>query len=458
MDQTFQIRDFLQIFKKRIKFIITVPLLFALLAVIVNSFIIKPVYEARSDLLVNNTVPMTEETLTALDIETNLRLIETYHFIIQSDRIIDLVVEELDEPFTNNELQKKLRVETNDNSQIISLYVKENDLDTAVEIANLFATKSKEEISQLMNLENVNILTEAKVEKHKTPISPKLFFNTVISFIIGFLFACTYAFLSAYFNTKISSKEDIEKYLGLSFLGEVGIISKNRKNRLNSNKKEDLHSILTSRKGPMSTPVLEAYRSIRTNLQFQLMDKSLKTILVTSTSKNEGKTITCSNLAMMMAIDNKKTVVIDADLRKEKMGMSNGQIGLTHYLAGNRSVQDILLDTFTPNLQSITCGPIPPNPAELLSSERMDQLLQELKEHFDRIIIDSPPLFFSDAAILATKVDGCLLVVQSDTTKVTHIQQGLGQLTNVNATILGAIINKKKERKNDINYYHYGTR
>ncbi|MFD1360707.1 polysaccharide biosynthesis tyrosine autokinase [Lentibacillus salinarum] len=465
MEQSFQIKEFLMIFKKRMIFIIVVSLSFTLAGALISYYLVTPVYESRSDLLVNHTATTEDEPLSSTDIEMNLRLIETYQLIIKSKRIRDIVAAELNQTYTSNDLKRKLRVETNADSQIISLYIEDNDPEMAAEIANTFASIFQAEVTALMNMNNVNVLTKAEPADLNDPIRPKPIIYTIVSFLIGIMYSCTHVFLSAYFNTKLSSRTDVEKYLQVPLLGSVGIFSKGFSHQKEHNKQKGTANYLhlISRTTPSTTPAFEAYRTIRTNIQFQRSIRSMQSLLITSSEKGDGKTVTGINLAIVMAIDNKKTVVIDADLRKAEdhrfPGSDNSQYGLTNYLAGYAEADNILSDTSFPNLTAISSGPIPPNPAELLSSERMDQLLEQLRSQFDMIIIDSTPMFFSDPSILATKVDGCVLIVNAGVTKVNHAQQSLEQLKNVDARISGAVLNKKKDKKKHLaNYYAYVKR
>lgn len=453
MEQSFQIKEIILILKKKLKSFIFIPLSIALATYLLSSFIISPVYESRSDLLVSNSA--SENMLSATDIETNLRLIKTYQFILESKRIRDRVVEEIDNIYTSNELAKMLRIETNNDSQVISLYVVDSDPDMAATIVNLFAQILQEEVSDLMNISNITILTEASVGEDYEQIHPKPILYTIISYLIGFVLIVLYLLISEYFNLRINSKYGVENYLKLPVIGVVGILSVHKKAK-GSRKINDQYFI--SRTTPLLSPELEGYRTIRTNIQFQSVDNPIKSILVTSSVTGEGKTVTSFNLAVVMAMDNKKTVVIDADLRKvvKKELLEDedfNQIGLTSYLLGEVMIDDIVSETLIPNLMVINTGPTPSNPAELLSSQRMSRLIQKLKARYDFVIIDSPSLTFSDPTIMATKVDGCIFVVHSGVTKVNVAEQALELLKNVNAPIIGAVLNKDL-----IKVERYGTK
>lgn len=455
MESTFDMNDFFHLLRKKLFYLILVPIACAGIGLYISYYVVTPVYEARVDLLVNNTVPTGDDQLTAMDIETNLRLIESYQFIIQSDYVLDKVVGDTaaKKDMTSEELKNNLRIETNNNSQIISLYVRDGNVEHAVSTVNTIAETVKSEIHALMKMENIQILAMATEDKYKVSIVPKPIIYTAISFFIGILVTLIHLFITAYFQMRIGSKEDIDKYIKIPLLGKVSKI-RSVSDKGKAPGRLGLQDDLITNLIPMAPEVMESFRTIRTNIQFQSKVSNLQTILLTSASKNEGKSVTSKYLAMMMAYDQKKTVIIDADFRKEEPGKSRAAFGLSTYLAGDGIFEDIVMATATDNLNMIPAGPSPPMPTELLSSRRMDELLQELKKQFDFIIIDSPPLFLADAPILATKTDGCILVIQADKTKVNHIRSAIEQLKQVNAAILGTVLNQTKVPKRAITEYN----
>lgn len=454
MDGSFQVQDLIYNLIRRIKFLMIVPLLFAGAGLLISIYLITPIYQAQSDLLVNQT-KADNAYPTANDVEMNLRLIETYQFILKSPRIRELVLASLDESYNLETLEESLSVKTNEDSQIISLFVEDPDPVMASKIVNLYAVTFQKEISGLMHMNNVAILTEAKTVNHPDPIVPKPILYTLLSFLVGCVFAVIYLLISVYFNAKVHTKNDVENNLDIPLLGTIGRVSKKKKHHKGKGIEANFNYFISNVKSNKAG--FEAYRTLRTNIQFQKATKKLQSILITSTEKNEGKSLSSSNLAIVMAMDNKRTIYIDADLRNTS-GIDEGtESGLTNYLAGYKGMDEIVLQTSMPNLSIIKSGPIPPNPTELLSSSRMDTLLAELESMFDMIIIDSPPMLFSDAAILATKVDGCLFISNAGRTKTRHARQAIDQLHNVNAMIIGAVLNNKKEKKKVANYYNYGN-
>jgi capsular exopolysaccharide synthesis family protein len=205
----------------------------------------------------------------------------------------------------------------------------------------------------------------------------------------------------------------------------------------------------------------EAYRHLRTSLLFSSAGKPPATILVTSSQPSEGKTTTAINTAITLAQGGAEVVLIDCDLRRPRLhshfNMENTH-GLTNYLSGEKDT-DNLLKTFPnlPNLKIITSGPIPPNPAELLSSNEMKHLLQFLSGNFKHVVVDSPPaISFTDAAILSTIVDGVVLVAMSGKSSIHLMRRFKQRLGNIGARIYGVVLNGIKPNSVEYGYYGYG--
>lgn len=217
------------------------------------------------------------------------------------------------------------------------------------------------------------------------------------------------------------------------------------------------HVILT-RDDPKS-PVAEAFRTLRTNLQFAGLDEPLRKLLVTSAGPGEGKTTTAANLAVAVAQSGSRVFLIGADLRRPTVhqffGIPN-DIGVTNVLTGVVPWQEALRPTDVDGLYILPSGPVPPNPAELLASERMRSLLDELAEHTDLLILDAPPVIaVTDAGVLSRLVDGTLLVVSVGLTPREIAKAAKEQLERVGARILGIVVNRLNEQSGYYYYYYH---
>lgn len=210
------------------------------------------------------------------------------------------------------------------------------------------------------------------------------------------------------------------------------------------------------------SPISESYRSLRTNIDFSSIDEKLQVIMVSSAGPGEGKSTTITNLAITFAQSERKVILIDADLRKptahHTFSISN-RFGLSTVLSQQSTLSDAIQNTHVPGMDVMTSGFIPPNPAEMLNSKRMTALIQELREKYDIVLIDTPPLLaVTDAQIVATKSDGVILVVDQGRVKRDIAKKAVHNLKTVNARILGVVLNNVKRRaKEEAYYYYYGT-
>jgi len=230
---------------------------------------------------------------------------------------------------------------------------------------------------------------------------------------------------------------------------------KRKKQTTTTNKMRHLIAKLNPR-----SPISEQYRAIRTNLQFSAIDEAIKTIVITSPGPSAGKSLTAANLAVVYAQQGMKTLLIDADLRKPTVHYTfrlDNLRGLSSVLIGESSFEDAVEESDVDNLQVLSCGPVPPNPAELLASKRMKDLIDYAGEHYDFVIIDMPPvLAVTDAKIVSQYVNGTLFVVRSGFTEKDELEKAYEIINDGKARILGAVLNDVDKADNS-HYYYYGT-
>ncbi|MET0754460.1 MAG: polysaccharide biosynthesis tyrosine autokinase [Pyrinomonadaceae bacterium] len=311
--------------------------------------------------------------------------------------------------------------------------------------------------------DNIKVATTAITPV--APIGPKRERNIFIAFLISLAAGIGLAFLLDYLDDSVKTSDDIGRHLGLPTLALIPHQAGAAKNKLG------LITAKANGNGGNSTALIaledtrsamaEAYRHLRTSLLFSSAGKPPQTILVTSSQPAEGKTTTAINTAITLAQSGADVVIIDCDLRRPRLhnhfGFGNST-GLTNYLSGEKNPEN-LLKTFPnlPKLKVITSGPIPPNPAELLSSNEMKNLLQFLKSNYKHVIIDSPPaISFTDAAILSTQVDGVVLVAMAGKSSIHLIRRFKHRLSNIGARIYGVVLNGIKASSVEYGYYGYG--
>ncbi len=206
------------------------------------------------------------------------------------------------------------------------------------------------------------------------------------------------------------------------------------------------------------SPIAEAYRTLRTNIQFAKIDGQLKSIMFTSAGPAEGKSTTAANTAVALAQTGRKVIIVDCDLRKPVLHriFKLKNRGLTNILVENLAVDDLIQDTEVENLRILPSGPIPPNPSELLGSNKMQEIINDLVSQADYLILDAPPtVAVTDACVLASKVDGILLVVGANTVRPEMAQKAKALLVKAQGQLLGVVLNRVEIEEEHVYYYYY---
>lgn len=324
-------------------------------------------------------------------------------------------------------------------TQIQGLQSKLNSLQA--NYAALLANSSKGAINTLTVIEPAAL--------PDTPIGPNSLYTILLAAAIGFILAAGAAYLLEYLDDTLKNPDDVFKELQLTTLGAVPDIGEVQAAPA---------ALVTLKDG--QSPGKEAYRVLRTNLQFAAVDKPLKQLMITSPGPSEGKSMTTANLGIALAQAGEQVIIIDADLhrpRQHRLFKLANNVGLTTALLDPHSQPEALLqETTQPGLRVLVSGPLPPNPAELLGSGRMHQLLEKLQSQADVLVLDSPPTtILADAAILSTQIDGVLLVLKSGVTRREIARRAVGALTHVNARIVGVLLNHMPTRGGGYYYYYY---
>ncbi len=311
------------------------------------------------------------------------------------------------------------------------------------EIYNMLLKRYKEaQISEAVVSDQAYILDPAIM-----PASP-LYSDRNKKMAMGGILAIGLAFglviMLEFFDKRIRSHSDVKRYLKLPIIGTIPKVKFDEYELQDSEKAKSISSqIVTHDYSP--TPVGEAYRSLRTNLLFNKDFGNVKSMIIGSVSPGEGKSFTATNLAITMAQQKSKTLLIDADLRRGVLHNTFNvpkKPGLTNYLTGMASLDEVLNETYVPNLNLITCGSMIPNPSELIGSQNMAKFLDGLKKRYDFIIFDTPPLFAaSDAVILGSLVDGVGILVRSNVTNWEKVKRKLELFQNVRIKVFGIILN-----------------
>lgn len=518
-ESTIEIREYLRVLMERKWWaILTVAIVTA--TAIITSLLITPIYQATATILVKEqAVPaaLFGEYTPEVSIQPE-RNLQTQVQLLGLRPLAESVIQKLGLKVTPQEFLNMVKIEPLRLTNLIDINVEHTDPALAATIANEMAnqyitwsketslrelTKAKEEIgakleetkseleavsreiaeiragggtvsqekeARLEMLNNLYLILSEKYEGLRIneamqkggaelvsaaivpdePIKPRIKLNAILALVVGLMLGVGLAFFIEYLDNTIKTSQDVERYLGLATLTQIPRHPRG---------KED-HELITL-EDPRS-PAAEAYKLLRANLQFLNYDGSLKSIILSSLSPGEGKTITAANLAVALAQAGKRVILAGCDMRKPTLhryfGISN-KSGLTNVLAGQSTLEAELRPTSQDNLQVLDCGPIPPNPSELLSSSAMERVLKEMEQMADVVLLDTPPvLAVSDAISLAEKADGTLLVVDSGTVRRELVQEAKERFAAMEKRVLGVVLNNVKVGGlGNYYYYYYGS-
>jgi succinoglycan biosynthesis transport protein ExoP len=352
------------------------------------------------------------------------------------------------------EAQKQEALELD--QKAIAYGVLEREVESNKRIYTELLQRTKEtSVTEKLETSNIRIIDRATIPTY--PIAPRKKLNIFLAMIIGSVMGTALAFFFEYLDNSIKTPEDVKQYLDIPFLGFIPKVSS-----------EDISSHAASKHSvdtivamePRST-ASEAYRSLRTNVMFSSLERG-PILLVTSAGPTEGKSITVANLGITMAQSGSKTLIIDCDLRKPRMHkifkVSGSEHGLTDMIAnfGKNGTRITVKRTKIENLDLIPCGKIPPNPSELLGSERTKILLEALAKKYDKILLDSPPVnVVTDPVVLSQIAGGVIMIIRAGETRRDVVRRAREQLRDVGAHILGGVLNSVDIQKDNYYYYSY---
>jgi succinoglycan biosynthesis transport protein ExoP len=360
----------------------------------------------------------------------------------------------------------------NQNQAAIQLNILKQDVDTANKLYTEFLQNTSQanlEVAQQRN--NLRVISAARVPK--APVAPRRTRTIFFGFMIGVAAGIGLAMFLEYVDNTIKTVDDVSRYVRLPALGVIPNIGAPQPRTLSAKGKTRRKALVEASNGNGANPLrpahlmtldsrssaAEAYRVIRTSVLLSSAGHAPKTMLITSAQPGEGKTTTVVNTAISLAQLGASVLLIDCDLRRPSthklFGVDNLR-GLSTYLSRDIKIDGLIQKLQMPNLSLLPCGPLPPNPAELISSEKMRQLLADLSEQYDHILIDSPPLInVTDPVILSRLVDGVIMVIHGGKSSRDVVRRARQELEAVGAKIFGVVLNNVDLRREGYNYYYY---
>lgn len=444
-----ELSDYLRILRKN-WIIIAVIALVGIGAAAVYSLTRTPLYESTSEIFVSSQAGSSSAELQQGNVYTQQR-VTSYVQLASSPKVLDPVIADLGLTDTPVELAEKISVSSPLDTTVIQVTATDASPDVAAGIANAVATHLTDSIDEVETLPGTES-SPVKVTPITTgvpadaPVSPNVPLNLALGGLVGLALGVGFAVLRTVLDTRIRSSRDVVALTDRPIIGGIPLDPKAKERPL----------ILQA--DPLN-PRSEAFRALRTNLQFLDIEHG-KSFVMTSSVPSEGKSTTAVNLAIALSDAGKRVVLIDADLRKPKvaeyLGIEGG-VGLTDVLIGRAELTDVLQKWGRRSLYILPAGKIPPNPSELLGSTPMAQLLEDFSRDADIVILDAPPLLpVTDAAILAKRTSGAIVVVAAGSTHRNQLAGALDALETVDARIAGLVLTMVPTRGADAYDYGYG--
>jgi capsular exopolysaccharide synthesis family protein len=338
------------------------------------------------------------------------------------------------------------------NKKAVEYGVLQRQAESARNMYELLVRRFKEtSLTEEMKTGNIRVVDRAEVPLK--PVKPRKQLNLLLALVVGLALGVGLAFFLEYLDNSIKLPDEIREHLKIPYLGPVPAFTAN-------GNREGIPEDLVTLHSPKST-ASESFRGIRTGIIFSSAEKAPQVILVTSAGPAEGKTSCATNLAVTMAQAGSRVILLDCDMRRPRVHQVFDlprDTGISSVLVGTIEMEDAISRTPVENLEVMACGPIPPNPSEILGSRKMGKFIEVLKGRYDRIVIDTAPITaVTDAVVLSSLADGVVLVIRAAETPRQIVQNGLAQLQTVKAHILGAVLNGVKAGRQGNYYYQYYT-
>lgn len=444
-----ELRDYIRTLRKNWIVIVAITLL-GIAAAAAYSFTRTPLYQANSTVFVSTQAGDTVSELQQGSTFTQAR-VATYVRLATEPVVLDPVITELQLDLTSATLAQSIAASSPLNTSLIEIEVSDADPVIAADVANAVGaslTAAVEELETRTGQETspVKLTRVRDAAPATTPFSPNVTLNLALGALIGLAVGVGVAVLRAVLDNKVRRPRDVEHLTDRPLIGAIPF-----------DKKATERPIILQ--ADPTNPRSEAFRALRTNLQFLEMDGG-HSFVVTSSVPGEGKTTTSINLAIALADAGKRIALLDADLRKPKvagyLGIEGGA-GLTDVLIGRARLGDVMLPWGGRPLHILPAGKIPPNPSELLGSAQMRQLIEAVEGEFDVVLCDAPPLLpVTDAAVLSRLTSGALVAVASGRTSSHQLESALEALETVGARVGGVILTMLPTRGADAYGYGYG--
>lgn len=461
MNKKHTIKDLIYLLLGRLPYLIIAAIICAGCVFSVSKFMIAPKYQSNVSLYVKNSNERTNsqsQGVNANDLNVSKSLVETYIVILDNDIVMDEISNNILKNHNEDELKNYFKIKngqiTNESlkncfsmsaaneTEVLNIKATTKNAELSQELCNIMADIAPDFLIRIVGAGSVEKIGDAKLYEDK--VSPNVMKNTVLGGIAGLLMAIMIVFIIDFFDNSIKDTTELQERFNKPILGEIARIGGKTKKR-DIGKSNDSKTKLIYNNKCMPFSVVENYKSMRTNVMFSLSTAENKILAITSSLPSEGKSVTSANLAITMAEADKKVLLIDADMRKpvqhKNFNLQNKK-GLSTVLSRETVFENCVHSNVIKNLDIITSGVIPPNPSELLASQKMREMIEKIKTKYDYILIDTPPILqMTDVIGLSDIIAGVAVVVSYGSTRYYEIQEVQKKLELGNCNLTGFILN-----------------
>lgn len=426
----------------------------ALLGSVVLTILTTPLYRATTRLFVSTTAGKSLSDVYQGNRFSQERVV-SYTELLKGQTLAQRTIDKLDLPMSASELATKVSASAKPDTVLLDVNVLDSSPLRARDIANVL---SDEFVAMVRELEtpddgsrpDARVIVEQRATIPTVPVTPNTPRNIILGVVAGLLAGIGLALLRDRLDNTVKDRDTLQEITHAGLVGTVPLDKERRREPAIAFERDN-------------STIAEAFRKLRTNLQYLSVDAPPRVIVIASSLPSEGKSTTGINLALVLAESGHKVVVVDGDMRRPKLHQylgAVGAVGFSTVLSGAANLDEALQDTRFPGLSILTSGAVPPNPSELLGSQTAKKLLSELRSRFDYVVIDSSPLLaVTDAAILAANSDGVLMMARFAQTRREQLTLAIKHLEDVDATVLGTVFTMTPARGTNsynYNYAYYG--
>ena len=424
----------------------------AVLGAVLISLLTTPLYQASTRLFVSTTSSASVTEIYQGNLFSQQRVL-SYTQLLMGETLAQRTIDKLSLDMRKEALQQHVKASAKPDTVLIDVVVLDASPVRARDIANALSDEFVVVVRELETptdraTPDARVVVEQRASIPEKPVIPRTALNVAIGLTVGLLLGIGLAILRGLLDNTVKDREAIEEITGAGLVGSIPFDKERRKEAAISFDSDN-------------SAIAEAFRKLRTNLQFLRVDNPPRVIVVASSMPNEGKTTTAINIALALAEADHNVVLVGGDMRRPKLEEYLDlieEVGFSTVLAGRASLDDVLQKTRFPRVTVLASGAVPPNPSELLGSLAAKNVLDELRTRFDYVVIDSSPLLaVTDGAILAAGADGVLIIARYGETKRDQLAHAVGTLDDVGAQVLGAVVTMLPARGSaSYSYYGYG--